>query len=216
MRYNRKTAYVITPASTKPVTLTELKNYLRVDGSADDDMLTAFIAAATDQIERFLGRYLINTTIGYKMDGFSTPDDEKMIALGAGTHDAWIGGFTNQSGEFDLPHRPVSSITSIKTYDRSNTESTFSSSSYRLDGQGGRVYLNSGSTFPTDLRDREAVLVTFVCGYGSAASDVPAAIKQGVLMHAGAMYECRGGCDLSDACKAILRGYQIIDNMGFA
>ena len=34
---------VVTPAASEPITLTEAKNFLRVDGSDDDALITALI-----------------------------------------------------------------------------------------------------------------------------------------------------------------------------
>lgn len=216
MRYNRRSTEIITSAASYPVTLTELKNYMRVDGSSDDDMLNGFIAAATAQLEQYCGRKFINTTVALHMDGFNSVNDEKMVSLGAGVHDAWIGDYIGGgSDKINLPFRPVQSVTSFKTYDSDNTEATFSSSAYRLDVNGSAIYLNSGYSWPTALRDNDAVLITYVAGYGATAAAVPAPIKQAILMSAGQMYSCRGSCDLSDACKAIVSGYKILDRLGW-
>ena len=41
-------------ANTKTPTLAEIKTYLRVDGTAEDDLITHFIAAAVSTIENIL------------------------------------------------------------------------------------------------------------------------------------------------------------------
>lgn len=206
---------IITAAASFPITLTELKTYCRVDTSSDDDMLNIFIAAATGQLEQYCNRKFINTTIGLHLDGFGAVNDNRLVALGEGWHDGCVANFTSDADYIELPFRPVQSVTSIKTYDTANTEATFSSASYRLDINSGLVYLNEGYTWPSSLRARDAVLITYVAGYGANAAAVPAAIKQAILMAAGQMYNCRGSCDLSDACKAIVAGYRVIDARGW-
>lgn len=201
-----KSSYVITPASTYPVSASELKAFLRVTGSDDDTMIANMIAAATDAVEQFIGRKLIATTMGLWLDGFGQFDDEAFLALGEGIHDGSEQQFMRGCSEIYLPINPVASVTSIKTYDKANTESTLSSSAYSLD-TNGRIYLNSGYSWPTDLRDKNAVLVTYVAAYSS----VPASIKQAVTALAAQMYECRGACDMPDTCKAMLAQYRVID-----
>lgn len=213
--YNRKSTRIVAPATAKPVALEDLKSYLRIDGYDDDALLNGFIAAATDQIEKYLNRFVINTTLELTLDGFSKEDDDRLDALGAGMHTGYIGSYISKPSYIDLPYRPITSVTSIVTYDKANNENTFSSSAYRLDSTGGRVYLNSGYVWPADLRDYEAAKVTFICGYGATAESVPASVRHGIMQHAAAMYECRGGCDLSDSCKAILFPHRILDGMGF-
>jgi uncharacterized phiE125 gp8 family phage protein len=201
MTYSRRTVKVKTAAAALPVTLTELKNFLRIDGTADDSLLSSFLSAATDAAERYCNRYFINTTLELRMDSFPAPDG-----------DAY---FRSHTAEIDLPCRPASSVVAIKTYSEDNTESTVSASDYRLDGTGARVSLNEGYSWPTNLRDREAILVEFVAGYGASASDVPAAVKTAIQMHAGRLFECRGECEMTGACKTLLDGYRLLDRRGW-
>ena len=49
--------------ATEPVLLQEAKDYLRVDFSDDDDLITAMITAARAKCERLLGMVLIDTDI---------------------------------------------------------------------------------------------------------------------------------------------------------
>ncbi len=51
---------LISAPGADPVSLSELKTYLRIDTSADDTMLTNFISAATRTVESFLNRKLIH------------------------------------------------------------------------------------------------------------------------------------------------------------
>ena len=44
---------VVTPAASEPITLTEAKNFLRVDGSDDDALITALISAAREMCEQY-------------------------------------------------------------------------------------------------------------------------------------------------------------------
>jgi hypothetical protein len=210
----RRSIEVVTAPTTYPATVPELKAFSRVTGSDDDAMLETMLAAATASVENYLNRKIITQSLRLHMDSFGGFNDEKLLALGAGTHDGFKGDFVGGVDFIDLPFGFVQSVTSIKTFNEYNTESTLDSATYRVDSYGARVYLNSGYTWPSALRNLDAIHVLYVAGYG-AASAVPAPIKQSVLMAARQMYECGGQCDLSPACKAMLNGYRILDGMGW-
>ena len=61
---------VVTPAASEPITLTEAKNFLRVDGSDDDTLISALISAAREMCESYCRRILVTTTIVEYFDGF--------------------------------------------------------------------------------------------------------------------------------------------------
>lgn len=217
MYYNRKSLKVITPASDnseKPVSLAEMKAYMRVDVETDDAIINDFIDIATEAAKQYLGRSVMTETLELTLDRFGAGVDE-LDRLGSGVHNTTRQAVMSYGNEIDLPFPPVQSITSIKTFSTDNSESTFSSSYYQLDETGGRVYLNQGSTWPTSLRDREAVKVRYIAGYGSAPQDVPLPIKQAIRQHVSYMYECRQSCELPPSCKALLEPYRLLDYMGF-
>lgn len=214
-RVNRKSLNIITAPAVLAVSVADMKSYLRVDTSDDDDLIQAFIESATEYIKQYIRRSLITETLELTMDGFGTAEYDPLIKLGAGVHTGSYAYLTGYGNEFDLPFCPIQSITSIKTYDRDNTESTYSSANYELDETGGRVYLNEGYTWPSNLRAREAVKVRYVSGYGDAGSDIPAPITQAIKLYVGKMYDCREACEMPDMCKSLLAAYKLYDDMGY-
>ena len=54
-----------------------------------------------------------------------------------------------------------------------------------------RVVLRTGETFPTALRVANAIEITYVAGYASAAA-VPEAIKTAIKQYVAYLYEHRG------------------------
>jgi hypothetical protein len=55
-----------------------------------------------------------------------------------------------------------------------------------------KIYLKYGQVWPsTTLRPHNGICVTFIAGYGNAGSDVPANIRQGLLLLIGHFYEHR-------------------------
>lgn len=205
---------IITPASAKPVNLADLKAYARIDGTDDDSLLLMYIDAATDAVERYCRRKFINTVLELTLDRFPAASGDGQLAYVNGVVDAHIGTVLGGVGVINLPCPPIVSVASVKTFDKANTESTYASSNYTLD-KSGRIYLNDGCTWPTELRRLAAIKVTYTAGYGDSASDVPAPVKQAIMMLADKMYNDRCDCSLDDSMKGILAGFKLYDGLGY-
>ena len=63
---------IVTPAATEAITLSEAKNFLRVDHSDDDALISALISAARQMCESYTRRILVTTTIDEYFDKFPT------------------------------------------------------------------------------------------------------------------------------------------------
>lgn len=214
-RVNRKSLKIVTSPAALAVSVADMKEYLRVDTNNDDDLIQSFIESATEYIKQYIRRSLITETLELTMDGFGAAEYDPLLKLGSGVHTGSYVYLSGYGNEFDLPFNPIQSITSIKTYDRDNTESTFPSASYELDETGGRVYLNEGYTWPSNLRHREAVKVRYVAGYGDASTDIPAPIIQAIKLYVGKMYDCREACEMPCMCESLLMPYKLFDDMGY-
>ena len=194
--YNAIQTQITSEPATEPVSLAEAKLYLRVDSSDEDDLITSMIVSARQMIENHLRSALITQTRKMTLDDFpaSSSDVNKIERLSNFQNIA----ITELQGEavIYLWPRPIQSITSITTYNDNNDATVFSASLYRLDAANGRVVLNEGQVWPSDLRDESAVEVVYVCGYG-AAGDVPEAIKQAIKMLIAQMYESRDKCEMT-------------------
>jgi hypothetical protein len=214
MRYNRRSITVVSAPATFPVTLSDMKAFLLVTGTADDALIDSFIAAATDAVERYLRVSLITQTLKLTMDGFPGYSDEPLLRLGPGVHGPVSVPFLlGANTEIELPRGPVQSAI-VTTYDRQNSSSVFDAADYFLDAAGGRIVLNEGRIWPVNLRNRAAVEVTYVAGYGNVDA-VPSAIKQGIKQMVAAMYECRQVCEMPEGCKGIMNAYRRYDELGW-
>lgn len=174
---------VITAATAEPLSVSEVKNYLRVDSSAEDALVGALIAAARTMCEQYTRQIMMTTTIEEYWDDFpassaSSPRDER-------------GQWYSDYDIIRLGISPVQSVTSVKYYDSNGVEQTISSSSYSLDSvnEPARI-LPVTSWNGIDPNRLNAVTVRYVVGYASAA-DVPAPLKQAMLLMIGDMYEKR-------------------------
>ncbi len=115
---NLPAAERITPPASEPVTLAEVKDYLRITGSGEDTHLTRLIQIARESAEQYLARSLITQT--WKLS----------------VHD-----FVPSS--FPLPYGPVQSITSVKVIARDNSETTIAAANYYLAVNKDRLILDT-------------------------------------------------------------------------
>ena len=159
-----------------PLSLAETKAHLRVDDTSSDDLISRLIGAAVSHVdgaEGWLGRALISQTWELALDAFPTTEKREIV----------------------VPLPPLQSITSITYVDTNGATQTLSTDVYDLVGDGGkqpaRIVEAHGETWPSTRSQREAVTVRFVAGYGDTASDVPEAIRHGLLLMIGHLYEHR-------------------------
>ncbi len=212
MRYNRKSVSVSASTDSPAVSLADMKLFLRVDGSGDDDIITAYIATATEAVKEYLRRAILTETFVFKADGFTDAyGDDRLLSLGPGVHTASRPYVLGGGDTLDLPFPPLQSVTSIVTYDRDNIGTTFNASRYQVDLTSGRIYLNEGETWPSDLRAQDAVQVTYVAGYGSGS--IPAPILEAIRMYVQSMYE--GCAGMTDQAKALLAPYRRADELAW-
>lgn len=181
------------------VTVDEAKQHARIDSDIEDSLIEAKIAAVVGYLDGWsgiLGRCLINQTWRIDRPAFPACD--------------WIR----------LPLAPVSSVSSVTYYDTSDASQTLATSAYSgpfPDAIGPYLRLKWGQTWPSTYERDDAVSVTFVAGYGAAASAVPAAIKAAALLMVGDLQEFRetavmgvssSDVRMSPTVDALLRPYR--------
>lgn len=150
---------LVTAATTDPITLEEVKEALRIDHSDEDPWLKSLISAATRYVERVSSRQLINATYRLSLDSF--PDFE-----------------------IRLPKPPLSSITTVAYVNTAGSSTTVSSTAYDVDtySEPGRLTPSFNDTWPATRNEINAVNITYVAGYGAAASNVPATTKHALKL----------------------------------
>lgn len=148
-----------------PVSLADAKLHLRVDGNAEDALITMMIDAATLEAEHIMGRAILPQKWQLTLDAFA---------------DALV-----------LNRPPVTAVDSVK-YVHADTGvlTTLDVSSYQLANASdyvARLTPAYGLTWPSTRAQPEAVQVVFTCGYADA-SKVPAPIKAWIKLRLGALY----------------------------
>jgi len=179
---------VTTEPTAEPLSLQEVKEYLRVDDSTDERVVRPLIETARRWAETHMNRSIMSQTLTLQVDAF----DELAEPLWEGSRQR-PADLNYYKRYISLPRPTVTSVTSVSTFNDSDTETTFASSKYYVDTarEPARIVLRKGETFPTALRVANAIKVVYVSGYTNAYS-VPEPIRMGMLQHIAFMYEQRG------------------------
>lgn len=147
-----------------PLTLSEAKEHLRIDGNDHDAEIDDLIAEATAYVERQAGRKLVTQTWKYTLDSLPL--------------------------NIRIPYPPLQSISSVSYQDSSNATQTLSSSLYKVDSSSepARMVQAYNQTYPDIYDDINVVDITFVCGYGDR-DDVPGRFKRAIKLYMQAMFD---------------------------
>lgn len=173
---------LIAAPSGDVVTLTEMKRHLKVDDSARDDDITAFIAAAVEFVQADTRRQLLTAS--------------------------WRLNLRSWATVIEMPKAPVSAITSITYTDSNGDSQTLDSARYQamLYSEPAMVRPQWGYSWPTIRPVEAAIQVNFTAGYGLAAA-VPSALKSAIkLLVEGWFYGQEG--DVSTAVEQLLSRYK--------
>jgi len=162
---------IVTPAASEPITLTEAKNFLRVDHSDDDTLISALITAARQMCEEYTRRILVTTTIDEYFDKFPS--------------NRW----NNLSNLIYLSRGPVASISSVKYVDEIGSDVTISTDAYVTDliSEPARIQSVSGWFAAAGVVNQ--VIVRYVVG--TDVSSIPKPLIQGMMLVISDLYDQR-------------------------
>ena len=152
------------------------KDWSRVDDEIQDAQIAANIRAATRLAEDFCLRAFITQSWRITYDrlpfgGLSIPAIPRII---------------------ELPRPLLITLDQVQVVLEDDSTSLVSTDSFHkdLNGEPGRIMLKDGVSWPTGLREIDAIRIDYTCGYGDE-SVVPDGIKTGVKMIASTAFENR-------------------------
>ncbi len=161
---------LVTPPGVLPVTLDMAKAYLKVDGTDEDVLIEALIAAATSRIEFECDLALITQQWSLYRD-------------------RWPG-----CGILEIPLHPVQAVEEIRILTAEGLV-TADSAFYETDLSGRPARLRALPGFPREAEGLNVLEVRIRAGFGDAPEDVPADLRQAILLVVAHWFENREGLD---------------------
>lgn len=169
----------------EPVTLTAVKDHLRLSHASEDDLIGGLIRAAREEVERTTGMALINQT--WRL-----------------TLDRWP-----RNGCVQLMRHPVREILSVTAYGTEGEASLVDPADYQVDtlSRPARVHFKRCEE---PLRVMNGIEIDFAAGFGEAGTDVPDLLRRAILLLVAHWYEFRASFDAADQPASYPAGYERI------
>ena len=160
-------------APALPVSLAELKAYLRLGTSEEDALLTGLARSAADLCERFTGRLLIARRIEEVV-----PAARQWQRLGAG---------------------PVRAIEAVEALDEAGGAEALAAEAYAIDiDAAGEGWVRLAAA----LSERR-LRVSYLAGMASDANGVPETMRQGIVRLTAHFYAHRDGAEAAPPPAAV-------------
>lgn len=174
---------LINPPIAEPLALVEVKAHLRLDGDAEDALLTGLVKVAREHLERETGLCLM--TQSWRL-----------------YRDDWPLG-----GVIPIARGPVQAIESVTVYDAEGVPGTASLADHLLDGVARPARLWLRNPLPPG-RPINGIEIDFVAGFGETATEVPDTLKRAMLLHVAHMFAFRGDVALENQPASVPSGYE--------
>lgn len=179
------TSYLLAGPAEEPVSLDQAKQFLRVDDSAEDGLIEALVSAARIHIESTTARALLAQSWRVVLD-------------------AWPAACVVK-----LPVSPMIALTEIRAYDADGAETILDTSAVVTDGQAvpARLILPHAFADGPLLREKMAIEIDYVAGFGTDPEAVPADLVQALLTLVGYWYEHRDSVLAAGAGAVVPAGF---------
>ena len=190
---------IVTQPAVEPVTLDQVKVQLRIDPSdtSFDDDITALIAPARKWCEQYQNRAYITQTWERAMDQWP--------------HICTTDPIWASSNYIKLPRAPLQSIESFTYTDCESTSTVWDSSNYIVDTIAEPGQVVPVSSWPNvTLQKVNGINIRYVAGYGDDPEDVPADIRQAIIILIAYWFENGSNCAPPQAVYSLLDLERII------
>lgn len=171
---------VATAPVSEPVTLAQVKDQARIDGTDSDTLLTGYITAARMFVEEHTGARLMTQTLDLRCSSF---DD--------------LAAFTAV---------PLQSITSLKYLDPFGVEQTLSTSIYEtvLIGLEPSIRLALNQKWPSIRSASDAIRIVAAAGFAA----IPVPITHAMMLLISSWYDSRNSGGIPEGVIALLSNYR--------
>lgn len=169
--------------AAEPVTVAEAKAHLRIDHSAEDVLIGSLILTSRLHIEAALGIALIAQ--GWRL-----------------LLDSWPRG-----AQVRVPLRPLIAVSEIRVRAADGTPTVVDADAYEPDtASNSPRIVRTAASWPQPGRAAHGIEIDFTAGFGTTADDVPAPIKQAVLLLVAHWYEHRDPIEIGSEATVIPHG----------
>lgn len=153
----------------EPVSLAEMKSWLREDASDEDQLIQALIVSARMTLEAYVRRFFVTQSWRIIMDAW--PQDKTRLVL---------------------PLAPFQNVSAIRVFDAADVAQTVTSNSYRAPASSAEGRIVFSSAPPTPGRCADGIEIDFVVGYGGLAAHTPEPLRRAIMTLAAHWRERRG------------------------
>jgi uncharacterized phiE125 gp8 family phage protein len=175
------TSYLLAGPAEEPVSLAEAKGFLKVDDTAEDGLITTLIGAARLHVEGVTGRALLAQSWRVVLDGWP------------------------ESRQVRLPVTPLMAVTEINAYDEAGAAHELPLDQFLREPD--RLLLPATVAGMPVLRERQGLEIDYVAGFGTEPADVPADIRQALLLLVGHWHEHRDAVIVAGSGSVVPSGF---------
>lgn len=153
----------------EPVSLAEAKAHLRIDGAAEDLLVGALLTTARAHIETAYALALMTQSWALFVDRW--PD----------------------SGVVHVPLSPFAALGAVRAHGVTGQITSLPDTAISVDphARPARLVRTASLVLPPDLRPTNGIEIGFTAGFGAAPGDVPAPIRQAILLLTAHWFEHR-------------------------
>ena len=183
--------------AVEPVSLVDAKAFLRIDTSDEDTLIQSLIMTSRLHIEVALGLALIQQTWSCFIDRWPPILDTRSAPLQPGGVVFTIpdprARLNATADAILLPLNPVKSVDAIRVYADDGTFASLPLDGFVADlaSKPARLVRRFATASPEPGRRLNGIEIAITAGFGPAPADVPAPIRQALLLLVAHWYEHR-------------------------
>ena len=175
------TSYLLAGPAEEPVSLAEAKAFLKVDGSAEDGLITTLIGAARLHVEGVTGKALLAQSWRVVLDDWP------------------------ENGVVKLPVSPLISVTGIVATDDHGGSHDIALAQFL--SEPDRLLVPRVVVGMPVLQERQGLEIDYVAGFGTEREDVPADLRQALLGLVAHWFEHRDAVIVAGSGAVVPSGF---------
>ena len=176
--------------TVEPLSLAEAKEWLRLDTTDEDDLVSALIVSARLIVEASTRRVLLTQTWRLALDRWPRdPFDDEWFGAGRKT--------------IEVPFAPFQRVAQISVVNASGAAVVVSPSAYGVDAAPDRARIYFLSAPPKPAPPLAGIAIDVVAGYGDQPVSVPEPLRLAVRLLVSRWFENRGDVEADAAADRL-------------